>query len=130
MYELRHLRWWLAGGAVLVLLAILASLAPGSQMLVTHGADKLGHAVLYGSIFLWFAGILRPRAWWLLLLMLLGLGGVMEILQAQIPGRSQDFWDLVANGIGLAAGLIIARFSAGGWCERVERLWNEGPINS
>lgn len=120
MYELRYLRWWVTGGALLLLLSVLASLVPGSQAPATHGADKLGHALMYGSVFLWFSGILKPRRWWFLLLFLLALGGVMELLQARVPGRSRDLWDLVANGVGLVTGLLLAYAFTGGWCRRIE----------
>lgn len=111
-------------------LCVLASLAPGSQIPGLHGADKLGHAAMYGAIFLWFAGIVRPRNWGTLMLVLLVLGGVLELLQAQVPGRSRDVWDLLANGAGLGAGLVIAYRIAGGWCHKVETRLAGGPGKS
>lgn len=130
MHALQFLRWWLAGGTLLLILVLLASLAPGSRVPALPGADKIGHALMYGSVFLWFSGILKPRLWWLLLLLLLMVGGVVELLQAAVPGRSQDPRDLLANAVGLAAGLLLAYLYTDGWCSRIEKRWRGARIKS
>lgn len=35
------------------------------------------------------------------------LGLVLELAQAALPGRSTDEWDLAANGLGVAIGLLL-----------------------
>ncbi len=120
MYELTYRGWWLLGGGLLVGLCVFASLLPGPHLPALHNADKLGHALMYGAIFLWFSGIVVPRHWGALILVLLVLGGFLELLQAKVPGRGRDLWDLVANGAGLGAGLAIAYSFAASWCLKVE----------
>ena len=38
-------------------------------------------------------------------LLVLALSGAIEVLQGMVPGRSPNWWDLLANGVGMAAGL-------------------------
>lgn len=72
-----------------------------------RNADKLIHFGLFA-----LCGALVARAWllkvggWLpLYLSLLAFGVLTELLQYPIPGRNADFWDLVADGLGVALGL-------------------------
>jgi len=69
--------------------------------------DKALHFAAYGG----FAGLLLPwtRARTARLLPLCGLvllySALLELAQSRVPGRSMDGWDLLANGLGIAAGL-------------------------
>lgn len=59
-------------------------------------------------------------------LLMAPLGLVLELVQVVLPGRSTDEWDLAANGLGVAIGLllgwwvrqalraVLARLSSGG----------------
>jgi VanZ family protein len=42
---------------------------------------------------------------------LLAYGGLIEILQSLTPYRSAEWADLLADGLGLAIGLLVARVS-------------------
>ena len=106
---------------LLVTLAILVlSLAPVPEMPVMDDvplADKWTHMVMYGSLTLtiwwqylrshervnWFRltmlGVLAPAAW----------GGLMELAQAHLTTyRSGDWWDFVANCLGVLIAVAIA----------------------
>ena len=47
-------------------------------------------------------------------LLVLALSGALELLQGAVPGRSPNWWDLLANGVGVAAGLAAGRL-LGAW---------------
>lgn len=129
MYPLYYRRWWLAGALALLLLAITASLLPAWRLSLAAGSDKLGHALMYGTLSLWFFGVFRPRYWWPLAMALVGLGATLEFLQGQVPGRRPEVWDLFANLAGVAVGILVAWLGLGGWCQRVES-WLPGQTQS
>jgi VanZ family protein len=41
-------------------------------------------------------------------LALLAFGGAIEIAQTFLPPREGDWWDLLADGVGIAIGLLFA----------------------
>jgi VanZ family protein len=73
-------------------------------------ADKITHAALFAACgYCLVMGWLTRTAQLLpLYLALLVLGGGTEWLQAQIPGRGADAWDLVADAVGAALGITLA----------------------
>lgn len=93
--------------ASLVLFLVPASgTAPGFPL--PH-ADKLVHAAVFAAL-----GGLAARAWpergRLMLLVLLALyGGFVELAQGLVPGRAPDAWDWLADALGAAAGILLAR---------------------
>lgn len=116
---------------VLALLVTLVSLlTPGDQVLafkqwlaswlpfaaqidaadITHNSDKLVHAMLFACL-----GYLAVRGWtqrrhlaWVLL-GVLWLAPQTEWLQAHIPGRGASLADVLADVLGLAVGVAVAR---------------------
>ncbi|WP_432259958.1 VanZ family protein [Cupriavidus sp. TMH.W2] len=111
---LTPLRWrllfWGCAAAVLVL-----SLLPPSQPLPTTGWDKANHMLAFAVL-----GVLGRRAYaghgWAVWLGLLAYGGLIELLQGQTGYRDADWLDLLADCIGLAAGMaldwLVRRLSA------------------
>ena len=86
------------------------SLQLGADWLAFAQADKLKH---FGAYFvlavLWSYAFrqnrLRPSGW--LWLMLFGLGATLEVVQwAYYPARFFEFADMLANGVGAAAGML------------------------
>jgi VanZ family protein len=94
----------LATGAVLAL-AWLPS-PPGPSL----GWDKANHTAAFAVLS--FTGLLAMRerkrpAWWVGgLLMLLGI--TIELGQALVPSREADWHDVMANTLGIAAGLLVS----------------------
>ena len=93
------------------MLAILVlSLMPPSSGLPTTGWDKSNHMLGFGTL-----GFLGVRSWpnrtVVVLAALLAYGGLIEVLQSLTPYRSAEWADLLADGVGLAVGLLIARVS-------------------
>lgn len=74
------------------------------------GWDKLNHVFAFAAVTAcgWFAwGRHRHRVAGVLL-GALAFGVFIEVVQTQIPGRSGEWPDLVADALGIAAGLALA----------------------
>ena len=114
--------WW-AGAWVLLLLVVVASLKPPGGLLSSlwHG-DKVMHFSAYFGMAFWFAGILQRRRYPAIAVGLLLLGAAVEVAQEAMGlGRTADWHDLVANALGLSAGLGLAYAGLGSWMFRIER---------
>ena len=97
---------------LVLLLACIAVLAlmPAPPSDFDTGWDKLNHWLAFGSLA--FAACLSSPASrttrLLLLLSLLGFGGLIEVAQSYVPGRSAEWADLLADAIGIASGAAVA----------------------
>lgn len=119
---LRYRTVWLALGILGVLLMLALSLSPQGSVPSYPGMDKWEHAAAYVSLTLWFAALFERRGYWLLALLLLLLGVSVEFAQAFMAlGRQSDWRDVVANGTGIGAGLLLAVFSRESWLAWVEK---------
>jgi VanZ family protein len=92
---------------------------PGSSFFNIPYSDKIAHFILYGIMA--FIIILEThhkylKVWEYIIIILICLffGGIIELLQMSLPGRSGEVWDLVANFSGsltaIPGSLIINRF--------------------
>lgn len=76
------------------------------------GWDKANHALAFAALALtaWLSrrghGRLGAIGW---MLALVAWGGVLELLQSQLPPRQGDWADLAANTVGVAIGALAAR---------------------
>lgn len=116
-------RRWLPVGVALVIAA--ASFVPGSASGAAGGAvgpvgvDKLLHVAGYAVLAVAVLAALRVRSLTAVLaavVLVTAFGGVVELLQGPVPGRSVSLWDLVADGVGAllgAAGWWLIRLSPG-----------------
>jgi len=112
-----HLRWgylWIGLGCLLVALIVFLSLiaVPAAvSPFVLH--DKVMHLCAYAAMMGWFAQIFRHDLTRLLLaagFATLGIG--VEFLQALVPARQFEVFDMLANssGVLLAWALSYTRF--------------------
>jgi VanZ family protein len=122
MLPLRYPWIWLAGGWALVGAVCVGSLVPGNQLPVLFAHDKVMHGGSYFLLMTWFAGVYEVRRHLLIALVLLVLGTVLDLLQSLIATRTFSLLDVLANGMGILLGLMLARLVLAGWCQRVERL--------
>lgn len=94
---------------MLVVFALTKALSPRSESVITLGWDKGDHLAAFAALacvgVIALHGVVRGR-WWLVA-GLLGLGGLIEIVQLFVPGRSGDGQDLAADALGIAMGLAI-----------------------
>lgn len=72
--------------------------------------DKVNHLMAFGALA--FVGVWalwpQPRQWLKLIAALLAYGIAIEIAQSQLPSREADGLDVLADGLGIGAGLLVA----------------------
>jgi glycopeptide antibiotics resistance protein len=78
---------------------------------------------VYALLALWFSGLYPRSRYHLIAIGLLLLGFVVEGAQGAMKlGRQPELYDLVANALGVLAGLTAALLGMGQWTTQVERL--------
>jgi len=108
---MRVFRWsWLGLGWIWVIAVFYLSLMPHPpQPMQFWGADKLGHALAYGLLMLWFCQIYRQRQSRLVLAMaLVAMGIAIEYLQRETGYRLFEYADILANATGVVVGWVWA----------------------
>ena len=115
--------WWLLGW-FMVLFILYGTLSPARYVPDLHLNDKLEHATAFFGLTFWFGGLVRRGRYFVVVLAMELLGAGIEIAQGTMGlGRDMDFWDWVADSIGvgiaLAALLIISRWTRS-WLRVVE----------
>jgi VanZ family protein len=91
--------------------------APEPPPSVGTGWDKLNHVLAFAAMTTcaWFAwGTARHRRLGVLLAAL-AFGVCIELVQTQIPGRSGEWPDLLADMIGITLGLTVATTISRRW---------------
>ncbi len=122
MLPLRYARRWQAAGIGVLALVLGATLTPDFGLHDTDimPSDKWQHGVTFAFLTVWFCGQYRPRSYWRVALGMLAFGAFIELCQRWVSYRSAESLDLLADGIGIAVGLVIAAAGAGGWSLRLE----------
>lgn len=98
--------------ALVLLMALMCYLAwrPAAIKPLGSGWLDLNHVAAFGLLTLTarlgFAG--SRHAKWLVPLAMLAFGGVIELGQAFVPGRTCEWSDLYADAAGIAAGMLLA----------------------
>ena len=86
------------------------ALIPAPPVVIDTGWDKANHMLAFGSLA--FTACLSCRSSnakrVLLLGLLFGYGGLIEILQMSVPSRAAEWADLLADTVGIAAGAGVA----------------------
>lgn len=83
------------------------TLMPQSQMpKAPQGLDKLYHALAFAGLVL-PTGVLRPDRRRIAVPLAVAYGALIELVQSQV-GRSAEFADLLADGLGVMAGIAIS----------------------
>ncbi len=100
-------RAWRTLLALLLCIVTWLALTPAPPPSADLGWDKLNHiaafAALAAAAFLGYGG-----AWRRIAMALLGYGAMIEVLQSFTSARSSDAADLLADGLGIACGLVLA----------------------
>lgn len=109
---------WLFGWG----LCIALSLLPPLPLDGPPGSDKLGHVIAYFCLAAWAAMLFRGvRALARAGLALFLLGAMLEVLQATLTeSRQGDLRDLLADTVGLLAGLAVAATPLARTLERID----------
>ena len=119
--QLKYMRFWLGGGWLLVLVAMVMSVLPGLPTFPVLYSDKIFHASTYFVLMIWFSGIYLPSRYWSIALALALLGVALEFFQTLFPYRFFDSWDIAANMTGVAIAWLVAVKGRGNWCQLIER---------
>ena len=107
--SLRYRSLWLVMGWALVLAIVYFSLAPQPVSIPVEHGDKIGHLAAYAGVMLWFAQLYSGNTARLLLaggFTALGIG--LEFAQLFTATRTFELADMVADGIGVAGGWLVA----------------------
>jgi VanZ family protein len=101
---------WLALCFVLALVICYLAFHPKPPQAATTGWDKLNHLLAFASLgFTAALGSARgERRVAMVFVGLLVFGGFIEIVQTQIPGRSGEWADLLADSFGITIGLALS----------------------
>lgn len=103
------LAFWCLALALTAVLGLTAAAAPPTQ----HHVDKLIHMTVFGGLAAVPVAGFRNRAWALgAALALIPFGGLIELGQELVPGRTGSLGDAAANTLGVLAGI------AAGWVLR------------
>jgi VanZ family protein len=103
-------RAWKVLLAVLIVLVSWLALTPRPPPEIDFGWDKLNHILAFTA--LGFSACLgctgERRACLRWAAALLAFGGLIEILQLFVPGRSSEWGDLLGDALGIACGGLLA----------------------
>lgn len=114
---------WLSLGWGMALLIALGSLWPSVPDAAMQISDKLLHLAAYAGLAFMFAGVVERRHWVRVLLGLLLFSAAIELAQELFTAtRSGEWLDMLANALGIAAGLCTAALFPRSWCRQVEML--------
>jgi len=110
--RLNFAKTWQGVGWAMVAVVVWLSLTPHPPQPPSFlGWDKAQHFAAYGGLMVWY-GMSFARHWrWPVFLVGLGVG--LEFLQGLGGFRSFDPMDMVANTLGVGAGLLLVKTPAG-----------------
>jgi VanZ family protein len=119
--DLHRFNLWSAIGWMLIATVIYLSLTPHPIEIDIEQGDKLGHALAYFAMMMWFAQLYQRRshAWWGLGFIALGIA--LEYLQGWSGYRDFEYLDMVADASGVTAGWLLGGTTAAHWLSRLER---------
>ena len=110
---LRAERPWQLLLFVLIGVVCYLALTPAPPKNLSLGWDKANHAAAFAALTLsacfGFPGSRRGVG--TMLIALLAFGGLIEILQAYVPGRDSDWADLLADAVGILCGVVPALYA-------------------
>jgi VanZ family protein len=114
--------WRLLLALLLLVISWLAFL-PEAPTPDFEGADKINHLLAFATLAV-VAGLALAPGWlnagWVAL-GLLCYGGFIEVVQTYLPPRVGDWADLLADGIGMAAGLLLLALLRRRWHPDLQR---------
>lgn len=102
-------RLWVGIGWFGVVLLLYLSLTPQPPEIPIDQGDKFGHAFAYAMLTYWWAQLLHAgRQRIRLAAALLALGIAIEYVQGWTGWRSFDYYDMLADALGIAIGWLTA----------------------
>ena len=102
-------RFWQGIGWFGIVLLLYLSLTPQPPEIPVEEGDKIGHSLAYAVLMFWWAQLLvsAPERRWLATA-LIALGIAIEYVQGWTGWRTFDYFDMLADVIGVAIGWLLA----------------------
>ncbi len=101
-------KWWRQGAVALAIVFAVLSLLPREYAVSSGLGDKVEHIAAYALLtFLAVPGWKERTSPWVIGLIIIGYGGLLEILQSIAPGRDSSWLEIVANCLGVILGIGI-----------------------
>jgi VanZ family protein len=114
--------WWSVGWAVVIYVTV-SCLEPARYVPDLHLWDKGEHALAFFGMSVWFGGLVRYSRYPVIAVLMLLLGGAIEIAQGTMGlGRDADIMDWIADAVGIAAALAVLYLGLGAWARWIEGL--------
>ncbi len=125
MLKLRYARRWQVAGIVLLVTVLALALIPPDWLWRNDRhpsvvSDKWLHGFTFMVLAIWYSGQYAQQSYWRLIAGLAAFGLLIELTQRMLTYRTAEWMDLIADLIGIGAGMAIALAGAGGWCLRFE----------
>lgn len=106
---LRYSNLWQVIAYLIILSIIVLSLIPNPEKVTPFSAsDKILHTLAYAAAMFWFGLCFRRGRLFIIGIILIILGIIIEIIQGQTGYRTMSFYDVVANVTGIAIGLMLS----------------------
>jgi VanZ family protein len=106
---LRLNRLWHAIAYLIILSIIVLSLIPYPEEVTPFQvSDKIQHALAYAVAMFWFGLCFKRDRLYIIGIILLILGIVIELIQGQTGYRTMSLYDIFANITGIVIGLLLS----------------------
>lgn len=126
MLPLRYTKRWQFAGIAVLFVVLAFALTPAMWFrldmrdMAVMASDKWLHGLTFAFLTVWFSGQYSRRSYWRVAVGMLAFGGMIEVCQQMLSYRNAESMDLLADAIGILAGILIAVAGAGGWSLRLE----------
>lgn len=123
---LRYIKLWHYLGAIQVITLIYLMWTSVPVNVEVSHIDKLVHWLLFVILMSWYIQITRQghgRSLSIIFITLLGIG--LEYMQALSPYRHFDYFDMLANLLGIVSGIGLMKFARLHYLYHIERLINK-----
>ena len=102
-------RFWVVVGWFGIVLLIYLSLMPNPPEIPIEQGDKYGHSLAYATLMYWWAQLLPSlRQRLQVAAALVALGIAIEYVQGWTGWRTFDYFDMLADAMGVALGWLLA----------------------
>jgi len=106
---LRFRKIWRSIAWLIILIIIILSLIPNPDKITPFSAsDKLMHALAYAVAMIWFGLCFNRNKLPIIGAGLVLLGITLEFIQGQTGYRTMSLYDIIANCVGVFAGLLLS----------------------
>lgn len=100
--RLQRFKLWLVVGCTLLGVIVYLSLSSSEIVPMKHGMDKVYHSFAYCCLMFWWLQLFPNKiARTVLAVVFILMSGGIEVIQSFHPLRYMDWWDFVANTVGV-----------------------------